>query len=54
MDEKLNLTFGVKNLFDKQPPIITSPARTSIGLPTAAGIYDTRGRFFYTSASMKF
>ncbi len=53
-DRRYMLSIGVKNLLDKQPPIITTPARTVVGLPTVAGIYDTRGRFFYTQLGLKF
>lgn len=51
----LTLAVGVKNLFDRDPPIISGPARTSPnGEVTATGVYDTRGRFLYTTASLKF
>lgn len=53
--QRFTLAFGVKNLFDRDPPIISAPARTSpLGEVTATGIYDTRGRFLYTTASIKF
>jgi len=49
------LAAGVKNLFDKNPPIITGPARTAVSAgTTAGGIYDTRGRFFYLSGKVSF
>jgi iron complex outermembrane receptor protein len=52
---RFTITLGVKNLFDTQPPLITTPARTVNGtVPTVAAIYDTRGRFFYSSAAIKF
>ncbi len=51
----LTLELGVKNLFDRAPPIISGPARTSPnGEVTATGVYDTRGRFLYTTARLKF
>jgi outer membrane receptor protein involved in Fe transport len=54
-DGRYGVRAGAKNLFDKQPPIITPPARTSPdGYATAAGVYDTRGRFFYLSATANF
>jgi outer membrane receptor protein involved in Fe transport len=54
-DGRLSWTLGAKNLFDKQPPIITAPARTNEnGGATVLGIYDTRGRFFYTSLTARF
>lgn len=50
-----SIAFGMKNVFDKKPPVITTPARTVTGVqPTVSSIYDTRGRFFYTTASIKF
>lgn len=52
---RYRLFAGVQNLFDKQPPIITTPARTSPdGSPTVGGIYDQRGRFFYTGITANF
>ena len=52
---RFSLAFGIKNLFDRDPPIISGPARTSPnGEVTATGIYDTRGRFLYTTASISF
>ncbi len=56
MDDRFQFSVGVKNLFDKQPPLITAPARTIVDpqAPTVSGIYDTRGRFFYTSMSARF
>lgn len=53
--EGLILTAGIKNLFDKNPPLITSPARTAVSAgTTVGGIYDTRGRFFYLSGRVNF
>lgn len=52
---RYSLSLGMKNLFDQQPPLITTPARTVPGdYPTVTAVYDTRGRFFYTTASIKF
>jgi len=55
VDDTLTLSLGVKNLFDRDPPLISGPARTSPnGEATATGIYDTRGRFFYTTLGIEF
>jgi hypothetical protein len=52
---RFRFAIGAKNLFDRQPPLISGPARTSPnGEATATGIYDTRGRFLYTTATIKF
>ncbi|MBO9711635.1 TonB-dependent receptor [Sphingomonas sp.] len=52
---RFTFAIGAKNLFDRQPPLISGPARTSPnGEATATGIYDTRGRFLYTTATIKF
>lgn len=55
-DENYNITLGIKNLLDEQPPIITQPARTQLsGANTVVGgIYDTRGRFVYLNLSASF
>lgn len=55
--ENFTFSFGAKNLFDKKPPLITdfanSPSATAANV-TAGGIYDVRGRFFYTRVTAKF
>jgi len=53
-EQRYNITVGVKNLTDKQPPIITGPARTqSSGSNTVVGgVYDIRGRFVYLNLSV--
>ena len=48
------LRFGVTNLFDRQPPIITPPSRTATDNTVLGGIYDVRGRFFYVGLSARF
>jgi iron complex outermembrane recepter protein len=45
-----DFTFGIRNLFDKEPPIAMSALANSF-LPT---YYRTPGRFFYASMAAKF
>ncbi|OJY68593.1 MAG: hypothetical protein BGP16_04925 [Sphingobium sp. 66-54] len=52
-----SFTLGVKNLTDKQPPLITSFSNSGLSgsaSVTAGGIYDTRGRFFYAQVGLEF
>ena len=49
------LTVGVKNLSDEQPPINTTPSRTALGTTSVNGdIYDVVGRYYYVSVSKTF
>ncbi|WP_225883281.1 TonB-dependent receptor plug domain-containing protein [Sphingomonas aliaeris] len=50
----LRLDFGLQNVFDKQPPIVTNPSRTVSGGTIAGGVYDVRGRYFYVSGVARF
>ncbi len=50
----LRLDFGLQNVFDRQPPIVTNPSRTVAGGTVAGGVYDVRGRFFYISGVARF
>ncbi len=50
----LRLDFGLQNVFDRQPPIVTNPSRTVSGGTIAGGVYDVRGRFFYISGVARF
>jgi iron complex outermembrane receptor protein len=43
-------SFGVRNLFDKDPPYVTNYA----DMNTLSLNYDTSGRYFYTGISMRF
>lgn len=55
--ENYTFTFGVKNLTDRDPPLITAFSNSGLSgsaSVTAGGIYDVRGRFFYTRATMRF
>jgi outer membrane receptor protein involved in Fe transport len=47
--EKLKVTFGIDNLFDKQPPFVPDGSSN-----TAVSVYDLLGRLFYLKASAKF
>lgn len=52
-----SFTLGVKNLTDRQPPLITSFSNSGLSgsaSVTAGGIYDTRGRFFYAQVGVEF
>lgn len=54
---KMTFTMGVKNLTDKKPPLITSFSNSGLSgsaSVTAGGIYDVRGRFFYSQVGFKF
>ncbi|WP_199553955.1 TonB-dependent receptor domain-containing protein [Sandaracinobacteroides hominis] len=46
--EKFNIYFGIDNLTDTKPPY----GLTGVG--AGSGIYDVRGRFFYTGINAKF
>jgi outer membrane receptor protein involved in Fe transport len=55
--DQLTFSLGVKNLTDKNPPLITSFSNSGLSgsaSVTAGGIYDVRGRFFYTRVGIKF
>lgn len=57
VDERFTFYLGVKNLTDEDPPLITEFSNSGIvgsGSVTAGGIYDVRGRFFYTRLSASF
>ena len=50
-------TLGVKNLTDKDPPLITSFSNSGLSgsaSVTAGGIYGVRGRFMYAQMGIKF
>ena len=46
MGERINLSFGVKNLFDKDPPFLGSASQAA---NTDPNTYDTLGRRYYFS-----
>jgi iron complex outermembrane receptor protein len=55
--ENYTFTLGVKNLTDREPPLITAFSNSGLSgsaSVTAGGIYDVRGRFFYTRATIRF
>ncbi|MBB38453.1 MULTISPECIES: TonB-dependent receptor domain-containing protein [Hyphomonas] len=55
LGDSLDLSFGIENVFDEDPPLITDESPLVGGAEiTAGGIYDTRGRFFYASVSKRF
>jgi iron complex outermembrane receptor protein len=49
--EGLELNFGVRNLFDKYPPIVGSPSPAA---NTFAATYDVEGQVFFAGATLKF
>lgn len=56
-NDRFTIDFGVKNLGNKKPPIVTEFSNSGLvgsGGITAGGIYDVRGRFFYTQVGVRF
>lgn len=51
VNDRLNFTFGVNNLFDKLPEVLGSLAEQANTYP---GFYDPLGRDFFVSARMRF
>jgi outer membrane receptor protein involved in Fe transport len=49
--ETLNVTFGIRNLFDRDPPILGSAAPAS---NTFAATYDVEGQVFFAGVTKKF
>ena len=49
--KRYQLTFGVTNLFDKDPPVIGSPSPSD---NTLAATYDIEGRVFFTALKATF
>lgn len=50
-----NLTFGVRNLFDQTPPLVSANAATRYGnVPAFATQYDWYGRTFFARVGYKF
>ncbi|GCF89127.1 TonB-dependent receptor domain-containing protein [Shewanella sp. M-Br] len=46
---------GVRNLFDKQPPLLPQGSNSgSTGINTASEAYDVTGRYFYAGVTAKF
>lgn len=50
---EIQLTGGIENLFDKDPPILGSGAQTW-GFNTAPGVYDIYGRSYYLGLKKRF
>lgn len=56
-NDRFTLSLGVENLFDKDPPLITEFSNSGLigsGSVTAGGLYDVRGRFFYSRVTTTF
>ena len=48
-------TVGVRNLFDKQPPLLPQGTNSGgTGINTASEAYDVTGRYFYAGVTVKF
>ena len=53
-DRNYEFYFGVNNLFDKQPPVVTDLANQWPGSNTVASTYDILGRRYYAGIRAKF
>ena len=54
-DVTYDLSFGIKNAFDSDPPYIPNPSSNADpGTGTAASVYDVVGRFFYAGVEVQF
>jgi outer membrane receptor protein involved in Fe transport len=58
MSEKLSLTWGVNNVFDKDPPLLPSGGKVAgptgpLNGNTFPGVYDPLGRFVFMTATAK-
>jgi outer membrane receptor protein involved in Fe transport len=51
LGSRLNLTVGVNNITDRQPPLVGNSLTFNANTP---GGYDELGRYFFTNISMKF
>ncbi|WP_417320327.1 TonB-dependent receptor domain-containing protein [Emcibacter sp.] len=51
-NENVNITLGVNNIFDKEPPMIGGDFATNAN--TYAGYYDTLGRYLHASVTATF
>ena len=47
-----NITVGVNNVFDKEPPMVGGTLTTNAN--TIAGFYDTLGRYLFAQATFRF
>lgn len=52
--DAINLTLGVDNVFDKQPPIYTDDAQAGVQANTDPSTYDVLGRRFFLFGQYKF
>jgi iron complex outermembrane recepter protein len=53
VSEKFEFTFGVRNLFDKEPPVVSSYYTVIGNAPLYSG-YDYTGRTFFANTTFKF
>jgi outer membrane receptor protein involved in Fe transport len=55
LTDKISGTIGIRNLFDKQPPVANQSSNSgSTGINTVPEAYDVTGRYFNASVSVKF
>ncbi|MDH5309376.1 MAG: TonB-dependent receptor [Gammaproteobacteria bacterium] len=52
--DKLSLTLGIANMFDKEPPIYTSDSRAGIQANTDPSTYDVLGRRYFLTGTYSF
>jgi outer membrane receptor protein involved in Fe transport len=52
--EFVSLHFGVSNLLDEEPPIITNGVTARVNGNTYSGVYDHLGMYWFLGASMRF
>jgi len=52
--DKLSLTLGIANMFDKDPPIYTSDSRAGIQANTDPSTYDVLGRRYFLTGTYSF
>lgn len=50
--ENHDLTIGINNIFDKEPPMVGGTLTTNAN--TIAGYYDTLGRYLFANATFRF
>lgn len=52
--DSASLRFGVSNLLDKEPPIITNGVTARVNGNTYSGVYDHLGQYWFLGASVQF
>ena len=56
LNDNLTLRAGVNNVFDNNPPIVTTfgTTGTNVEANTIAGVFDAGGRFIFFGANVRF